>query len=417
MVGIISTPNLSPSVNNTNAHEINQQRLVQQTQNTSAIGGAVPSEDQFVNLNTSQAAANAETNEQYSHQRYVAYNAYINLGREDETTPALSPAESFAKIQDAGKVDEASLAPAIPTVNPLTGETSTPQGESGSAVQGQSIGQAEQDKNAKGEDKEEDAKKIDGNTPRAPNGEPLNEEEQAELREMKSRDKEVRVHEQAHKSAGGQYAGSPQYEYANGPDGKRYITDGSVSIDVSEESDPQATIDKMQVVKRAALAPAQPSSQDRSVYAEASQLEAQARQELNDDKQEEAQKQAEKATSGAGSEQAANGSKEASNNTAATSAANATSSNSDSGKAANTTATGTRSAEPKNGAAPVTNSVKQDSSAAQGSTDSKASKESTNAVSENKGNSVPKGPQTPSKLSNISALSSNNSDDDVPDLV
>ena len=47
---------------------------------------------------------------------------------------------------------------------------------------------------------------------------------------------------------------------------------------------PQATIVKAQIIYRAATAPAQPSSQDRSVAAMASQMEAQARQELSQEK-------------------------------------------------------------------------------------------------------------------------------------
>lgn len=93
----------------------------------------------------------------------------------------------------------------------------------------------------------------------------------------------------AHKRAGGHYAANPTYSYETGPDGKRYITDGEVNIDIGEEKDPQATIEKMQVVKRAAMAPAEPSGQDRKVYQDASQKEAKARQELAEIKQEEAQ--------------------------------------------------------------------------------------------------------------------------------
>lgn len=128
--------------------------------------------------------------------------------------------------------------------------------------------------------------------PKAPtekkaNGEELTEEELAEIEDLKARDEEVRVHENAHKTAGGQYAGSPSYTYTTGPDGKRYVTDGEVSIDISEESDPQATIDKMQQVKQAALAPAEPSGQDRRVYSKASQIESNARQELREQQNEE----------------------------------------------------------------------------------------------------------------------------------
>jgi predicted lipid-binding transport protein (Tim44 family) len=46
------------------------------------------------------------------------------------------------------------------------------------------------------------------------------------------------------------------------------------------EGDPEATIRKMQAVRKAALAPAHPSAQDRSVASRASQQEAKARQEI-----------------------------------------------------------------------------------------------------------------------------------------
>lgn len=105
--------------------------------------------------------------------------------------------------------------------------------------------------------------------------------EQQEITELKARDQEVRTHEQAHAAIGGQYAGSPQYEYETGPDNKRYITGGEVSIDVSEAGTPEDTIQKMEQVRAAALAPAQPSSQDLKVAAEAAQKASEARAELS----------------------------------------------------------------------------------------------------------------------------------------
>lgn len=109
----------------------------------------------------------------------------------------------------------------------------------------------------------------------------LTEEEQQEVEDLKARDKEVRIHEQAHASIGGQYASSPSYTYEQGPDGQRYITDGEVPIDISKVSgNPQATIDKMEQVYRAALAPAEPSSADRSIANEAQANITEARAEL-----------------------------------------------------------------------------------------------------------------------------------------
>jgi hypothetical protein len=101
-----------------------------------------------------------------------------------------------------------------------------------------------------------------------------------EVRDLKERDREVRMHEQAHAAVGGQYAAAPSYEYESGPDGKRYAVGGEVSIDVSTEKTPAETISKMQQVKAAALAPAEPSAQDYKVAAEATQKEQSARSEL-----------------------------------------------------------------------------------------------------------------------------------------
>ncbi|MEO0443815.1 MAG: putative metalloprotease CJM1_0395 family protein [Pseudomonadota bacterium] len=102
--------------------------------------------------------------------------------------------------------------------------------------------------------------------------------EQQQIQQLSARDREVRNHEQAHAAAGGQYAGAPRYQYERGPDGVNYAVAGEVSISTSPVSgDPQATIQKAQVIRRAALAPAEPSPQDRAVAAEATQMEAQAR--------------------------------------------------------------------------------------------------------------------------------------------
>ena len=110
----------------------------------------------------------------------------------------------------------------------------------------------------------------------------LTDQELSQLRELQSRDTEVRSHEQAHLSAAGQYArGGASFTYQKGPDGNSYAIAGEVPIDLSAENDPRATIAKMRTVKRAALAPANPSSTDREVAAQATAKEARARQELS----------------------------------------------------------------------------------------------------------------------------------------
>lgn len=121
------------------------------------------------------------------------------------------------------------------------------------------------------EDKDE--KGPDGLTP----------EERKKVAELKRRDAEVKAHEQAHAAAGGPYASAPRFRFTRGPDGKFYAVAGEVSIDTSAiPGNPQATIRKMQQVKRAALAPHEPSAQDRRVAAEAERKIIQARQEIRE---------------------------------------------------------------------------------------------------------------------------------------
>jgi len=109
----------------------------------------------------------------------------------------------------------------------------------------------------------------------------LTADEQQQILELELRDREVQVHEAAHAAVGGQYAGAPSLTYETGPDGKRYAVSGEVNVDMSEISgDPAATMKKADVIRAAALAPAQPSSQDRNVAAQAAQMKAEAQTEL-----------------------------------------------------------------------------------------------------------------------------------------
>lgn len=111
---------------------------------------------------------------------------------------------------------------------------------------------------------------------------PLSEEEQHELDRLIAGDAEIRRHEEAHLAAAGSLTVSgPHYEYVTGPDGKRYAVAGEVNIDSAPVSgDPEATITKMQQVRRAALAPAEPSNADRAVARKAMAQEQEARREL-----------------------------------------------------------------------------------------------------------------------------------------
>ncbi|PWC39735.1 putative metalloprotease CJM1_0395 family protein [Azospirillum sp. TSO35-2] len=108
----------------------------------------------------------------------------------------------------------------------------------------------------------------------------LSDAAQQQVQKLKQADTSVRQHEAAHQAAGGSNAGGASFTYTRGPDGKNYATAGEVPIDISPEGEPAATIAKMEQVKAAALAPADPSAQDVRVaaQADAAKLQAQAEQ-------------------------------------------------------------------------------------------------------------------------------------------
>lgn len=121
-----------------------------------------------------------------------------------------------------------------------------------------------------------------GSPERSVSGQELTQDQLRELEQLKSRDREVRAHEMAHLAAGaGLVRGGMSFTYQNGPDGQRYAVGGEVSIDTSKVAgDPQATLQKARQIQAAAMAPANPSAQDRSVAAGAAQMAAEARMEL-----------------------------------------------------------------------------------------------------------------------------------------
>lgn len=154
--------------------------------------------------------------------------------------------------------------------NQLSPSKSTTSSGASADLSKPSASTSEQDK-----DKDKDLKDATTNTFE------LSEDELKIVEELKARDLEVRAHEQAHKSVGGQYTGAISFSYQSGPDGKRYAVGGEVPIDVSPVAgDPQATITKMTVVRAAATAPVQPSAQDQMVAAQAARMISEAQAEL-----------------------------------------------------------------------------------------------------------------------------------------
>lgn len=122
----------------------------------------------------------------------------------------------------------------------------------------------------------------------------LTEADRRQVEQLKQRDREVKEHERAHAAAGGGIAGQPNYKYATGPDGNQYAVAGEVRIDTSPvRGNPEATIRKLEQVKRAALAPREPSGQDRRVAANAEAGITAARREATAQRREEAQENGE----------------------------------------------------------------------------------------------------------------------------
>ena len=111
--------------------------------------------------------------------------------------------------------------------------------------------------------------------------EELTQQEQREVSELKTTDAEVKAHEHAHKAAAaGLSTSAPNYEYETGPDGKKYVVAGDVNVSYRSSSDPEVNLKNAQQLRAAALAPADPSSQDRKVAMQAEREIAQARQEI-----------------------------------------------------------------------------------------------------------------------------------------
>ncbi|MCU7932146.1 MAG: hypothetical protein KZQ90_15190 [Candidatus Thiodiazotropha sp. (ex Codakia rugifera)] len=110
---------------------------------------------------------------------------------------------------------------------------------------------------------------------------PLTPEEQAQVRELQKVDREVRAHEAAHRAAAGGLASGGSYTYQTGPDGRNYAVGGEVSISASSTGTPREKLQQAETIRRAALAPADPSSQDRQVAAQAAATAAQARIEIS----------------------------------------------------------------------------------------------------------------------------------------
>lgn len=109
----------------------------------------------------------------------------------------------------------------------------------------------------------------------------LSEADLRTVEQLKQRDREVRAHEMAHVAAGaGVVTSGASYSFETGPDGRRYAVGGEVGINVSPGRTPEETLSRAEKIRSAALAPADPSGQDRQIAARAASMAAEARVEL-----------------------------------------------------------------------------------------------------------------------------------------
>jgi hypothetical protein len=119
----------------------------------------------------------------------------------------------------------------------------------------------------------EDAKReIEKEKSKESINEEISDDEKKEVESLKKRDREVRIHEQAHIAASGNIPVSgPVYTFKKGPDGNMYVVDGHVNFTLPKGNTPDEKLQIAQQLRRLALAPANPSSKDRQVAAKASE--------------------------------------------------------------------------------------------------------------------------------------------------
>lgn len=114
----------------------------------------------------------------------------------------------------------------------------------------------------------------------------LSQDEQRLVKDLASRDSEVRAHEAAHQASGGGMTGAATFTYQQGPDGKMYAIGGEVSISMKSGSSPQETIANARQIATAAMAAGDPGPQDFAVASSARVMEMKAKQQLAKQEQE-----------------------------------------------------------------------------------------------------------------------------------
>ncbi len=195
-------------------------------------------------------------------------------------TPPFNPVAAFANT---------AVLPFAPVARPTSGagpsealrDTSFAPLEQSEEIEGSTLSRNRTREGLQQRGEEDGNDQAADNSSQAGNDQSPDRAEQRQIQELKQRDREVRAHEQAHAAVGGRFAGAPSFSFTRGPDGVLYATGGEVSIDTGAvPGDPEATLRKAQVIRRAALAPVDPSPQDRRVAARASQLQLEAQRDI-----------------------------------------------------------------------------------------------------------------------------------------
>lgn len=120
------------------------------------------------------------------------------------------------------------------------------------------------------------------NEEKSTNDPKLSKEEQKEVKELERIDRQVKSRELTHRAVAGNYArGSVSFDYVTGPDGKKYAKEGHINIDSRPvPNNPEATIRKARAIRSVELSTTNTSPQNRTVSAEISKIEREARTEL-----------------------------------------------------------------------------------------------------------------------------------------
>ncbi len=106
-------------------------------------------------------------------------------------------------------------------------------------------------------------------------------DKQKAIEDLKKRDREVREHESAHAADPRLVKiGSAQFDYTIGPDGKAYATGGRVTLSTGISRTPEEALEKADALKRASMAPGEPSSKDFQAMNAASAMEYEARNQI-----------------------------------------------------------------------------------------------------------------------------------------